>query len=72
VIYCFWWRYYFVLAEISEPGLRFIPQFGYLIGGNYLDLIIAAWIACLILLHLRLAVLSMLSSLMRLTAGILT
>jgi len=72
VIYFFWWRDYFLLAEISESEVRFSPQFGYLLGGNYLDLCIAAWIACLILLHLRLAVLSMFRSLMRLTAEILT
>ena len=61
-IYVLWWREYFLLAEVSQSEVRYIPQFAYLVGGNYLDLCIAAWIACLILLHSRLAVLSMFRS----------
>ena len=61
-IYVLWWRYYLLLAEISESEVRQLPQFAYLIGGNFLDVCIAAWIASLILLHSRLAVLSMFRS----------
>ena len=61
-IYVLWWREYFLLAEISESEVRYIPQFAYLVGGNYLDVCIAAWIGCLILLHSRLAALSMFRS----------
>ncbi len=61
-IYVLWWRYYFWLAEISESEVRHIQQFAYLFGGNFLDVCIAGWIACLILLHSRLAVLSMFRS----------
>ena len=61
-IYVLWWREYFWLAEISESEVRQLPQFAYLIGGNFLDVCIAAWIASLILLHSRLAALSMFRS----------
>ena len=61
-IYVLWWREYLLLAEISESEVRYIPQFAYLVGGNFLDLCIAAWIACLILLHSCLAVLLMFRS----------
>lgn len=61
-IYVLWWREYLLLAEISQSELRYTPQFAYLVGGNFLDLCIATWIACLILLHSRLAVLSMFRS----------
>jgi hypothetical protein len=61
-IYVLWWREYLLLAEISESEARHIPQFAYLVGGNFLDVCIAAWIACLILLRSRLAVLLVIRS----------
>ncbi len=56
--YVFWWQYYFWLAEASGSDLESVEHIVYLCGASYLDIFIAASIAVLILLHVKLAVLS--------------
>ena len=57
IIFILWRHDYFRLAEISGGDMRFVEHIGGLINGNYLDVAIAATIAFLILIHLRVALL---------------
>lgn len=58
IFYVFWWQHYFWLAEVLGSEFAFVRHVAYLCGANYLDILIAASVALLILLHLRLALLS--------------
>src|SRR5688572_26412410 len=57
IVYIFWWHYIFRIAEAAGARVVAIPNFAYLAGGNFLDVIIAAAVVLLVLLNVRRAVL---------------
>ena len=56
IVYISWWQYFFRIAEASESEMTFVKHIAYLYRATVLDLVIAAAIALLIVLHLRYAV----------------
>jgi hypothetical protein len=57
IFYMRWWRYYFLLAEISGSEMKFLKHTAYLVEANYLDIFVALLTALLIGLHVHRAVL---------------
>jgi hypothetical protein len=58
LFYVLWWRLSFRLAELSSPSeLEHTSHVAYLYQANYLDIVIAASIGLLFLLHIRRALL---------------
>ena len=56
VFYVLWRQDYFQIAEASGSDMRDVEHIANLMGANYLDIVIAATIAFLILLHVKHAV----------------
>jgi hypothetical protein len=56
IIYIFWWQTIFRIARNAETSVDAIPHYAYLVGGNVLDVGIAAAVVVLVLLNVTRAV----------------
>jgi hypothetical protein len=51
IVYIFWWQYIFRIMEASGARAEAVPNFAYLAGGNFLDVVVAASVVILVLLN---------------------